>query len=82
MFGSGVLSYFVLLRWLFLINLVVFFVTLFFLVIPQMVFQPSFVNNNSSFTGWEIITGDVSNPLITISDMYGYQSNPVMGCLD
>ncbi|KAK3715207.1 hypothetical protein QZH41_020469 [Actinostola sp. cb2023] len=58
MFGTGVLSYFILLRWLFLINLVAFFSTVFFLFIPQMAYDASFKSNNISFGGWELLTGD------------------------
>ena len=59
MFGSGVQSYFVLLRWLFLLNLVILSLTIFFLFIPQVIHENSVQNNNASFTGWEMLTGEV-----------------------
>lgn len=58
MFGSGVMSYFVLLRWLFLLNIVILLLTIFFLFIPQMIHSQSSDNNNASFTGWELLTGE------------------------
>ncbi|XP_078346103.1 transmembrane channel-like protein 7 isoform X1 [Oculina patagonica] len=58
MFGSGVLSYFVLLRWLFLINIVILLLTIFFLFIPQIIHDQSTEHNNASFTGWELLTGE------------------------
>ena len=59
MFGSGVLSYFVLLRWLFLLNIVILLLTIFFLFIPQAIHDISVSDNNASFTGWELLTGEV-----------------------
>ena len=59
MFGSGVLSYFVLLRWLFLLNIVILLSTLFFLFIPQIIHDQSSQHNSVSFTGWELLTGEV-----------------------
>lgn len=59
MFGSGVLSYFVLLRWLFLLNIVILLLTIFFLFIPQVIHENSVENNNASFSGWEMLTGEV-----------------------
>lgn len=58
MFGSGVLSYFVLLRWLFLLNIVILLLTIFFLFIPQAIHDISVSDNNASFTGWELLTGE------------------------
>ncbi|OWF50434.1 transmembrane channel-like protein 5 [Mizuhopecten yessoensis] len=43
-FGTGVTSYFMFLKWIFLLNIPIFFLTLCFIVIPQIVyveFQPS-----------------------------------------
>lgn len=59
MFGSGVLSYFALLRWLFLLNIVILLLTIFFLFIPQAIRDISMNKNNASFTGWELLTGEV-----------------------
>lgn len=58
MFGSGVLSYFVLLRWLFLLNIVILLSTVFFLFIPQIIHDQSSEHNSASFTGWELLTGE------------------------
>lgn len=58
MFGSGVQSYFVLLRWLFLLNIVIFLTTIFFLFIPQVIHMNSIQSNNITFTGWELLTGE------------------------
>ncbi|XP_058964303.2 transmembrane channel-like protein 7 isoform X1 [Pocillopora verrucosa] len=58
MFGSGVMSYFVLLRWLFLLNIVILLLTIFFLFIPQIIYGQSSESNNASFTGWELLTGE------------------------
>lgn len=59
MFGSGVLSYFVLLRWLFFLNIVILLSTVFFLFIPQIIHDQSSEHNSASFTGWELLTGEV-----------------------
>ncbi|XP_020611290.1 transmembrane channel-like protein 7 [Orbicella faveolata] len=58
MFGSGVQSYFVLLRWLFLLNIVISLSTVFFLFIPQIIHDQSTKHNTVSFTGWELLTGE------------------------
>lgn len=67
MFGSGVQSYFVLLRWLFLLNIVILVTTIFFLFIPQMIHNNSIQSNNNTFSGWEFLTGEVRNPHCTSS---------------
>lgn len=59
MFGSGVQSYFVLLRWLFLLNIVILLSTIIFLFIPQIIHDQSTKHNDVSFTGWELLTGEV-----------------------
>ena len=58
-FGSGVLSYFKFLRWLFLLNVVISFLVLAFVVAPQLMYSPSYKINNASFTGMEFLTGKV-----------------------
>lgn len=68
MFGSGVLSYFVLLRWLFLLNIVILLLTIFFLFIPQAIHDISVKNNNASFTGWELLTGEVWILIIIVNN--------------
>ncbi|XP_048576014.1 transmembrane channel-like protein 7 isoform X2 [Nematostella vectensis] len=76
-FGSGVLSYFVLLRWLFLLNVLITTLTLFFLFIPQIVYNPSTKYNQESFTGVELITGD---GYFTNSEAYyGWYTNHTIG---
>ncbi|XP_064610640.1 transmembrane channel-like protein 5 isoform X2 [Liolophura sinensis] len=61
-FGTGVVSYFRFLKWLFLLNIPVFFVTLAFVIIPQALFRyrlqepPGYVNN-TIFFGTDILTG-------------------------
>lgn len=66
MFGSGVQSYFVLLRWLFLLNIVISLSTVFFLFIPQIIHDQSTEHNTVSFTGWELLTGEVKQLCILI----------------
>ncbi|XP_050391672.1 transmembrane channel-like protein 5 isoform X1 [Patella vulgata] len=64
-FGTGVTSYFLFLKWLFLINIPVFFLTLGFVVLPQVLYRwyehiPTGyqqTNTNKSFTGAELLDG-------------------------
>ncbi|ESO89005.1 hypothetical protein LOTGIDRAFT_228947 [Lottia gigantea] len=67
-FGTGVTSYFLFLKWLFLINIPVFLLTLGFVVLPQVLYrwlkqdppgyiEPSENSTYVSFTGIELLTG-------------------------
>lgn len=63
-FGTGVLSYFLFLKWLFYINIPVFVLTFGFVILPQilyrhMVQEGKAYNQNVSFTGKELLTGAV-----------------------
>ncbi|KAM5151834.1 transmembrane channel-like protein 5 [Mantella aurantiaca] len=53
-FGSGILSYFVFLKWLLLFNIFSFVVNFSFITIPQFIDMPP---NNLSFSGLELLTG-------------------------
>lgn len=69
-FGTGVTSYFLFLKWIFLLNIPVFILTFGFVVVPQILYRynikvPSgygFAENQTvvSFTGEELLTGGVS----------------------
>lgn len=59
-FGSGVLSYFKFLRWLYLLDMVISIFVLAFIVTPQLMYSPSYKRNNASFTGMEFLTGKVA----------------------
>ncbi|XP_071489426.1 transmembrane channel-like protein 7 [Diadema antillarum] len=57
-FGSGVTSYFLLLKWLLLLNIPVFFLSLGFISTPQFIYQPSArYNHSETFSGWDLLTG-------------------------
>ncbi|ELU03455.1 hypothetical protein CAPTEDRAFT_24904, partial [Capitella teleta] len=61
-FGTGVTSYFLFLKRLLLLNIIVFLLTLAFVIIPQIVFRweqqtPPGYTQNISFSGWEFFTG-------------------------
>lgn len=64
-FGAGVLSYFLFLKWMLLINIPTLLLTFSFVVIPQILFRwfqqvpPGYINA-TSFTGIELLTGTVS----------------------
>ena len=58
-FGSGVLSYFTFLRWLFLLDIVITIMVIAFIAVPQFIVSPSYKMNNVSFTGKEFLTGEV-----------------------
>ena len=63
-FGSGVKSYFILLKMLLLLNIPVFILSFGFLTIPQLLYLPSPSQNNSRpFTGAELLTGQVGSLL-------------------
>jgi hypothetical protein len=64
-FGTGVLSYFLFLKWLFYINIPVFVLTFGFVILPQMLYRyvvqkGNAFKQNVSFTGKELLTGSVS----------------------
>ncbi len=76
------LSYFIFLRWLFLLNILIFFLVLVFIFIPQVIYRPSIEYGNlTSFHGTDLLDGRVSmcikNPflqntnqaLVTLPDM-------------
>ncbi|XP_047143214.1 transmembrane channel-like protein 7 isoform X1 [Hydra vulgaris] len=58
MFGSGVVSYFILMRWLLMLNVLVCIILLSFLFVPQIIFSQSSKSQRTSFTGMELLTGD------------------------
>lgn len=65
-FGTSVLSYFVFLKWLLMFNIFSFLVNFGFITIPVLVYDPSpNIPLNVSFRGLEILTGAVSEALIT-----------------
>lgn len=74
-FGSGVLSYFKFLRWLFLLNVVISFFVLVFVVAPQLMYSPSYKTNNASFTGMEFLTGKVNIINERVSNIFLKQDN-------
>jgi len=57
-FGSGVLSYFKFLRWLFLLDVFISLLVLGFLLVPQVLYSPSSESNKQSFTGVELLSGE------------------------
>ncbi|XP_025110846.1 LOW QUALITY PROTEIN: transmembrane channel-like protein 5 [Pomacea canaliculata] len=79
-FGTGVLSYFLFLKWLLLINIPTLLCTLSFLVIPQVLYrwleqEPRgyAMKNGTDFTGIELLTG---SGWFTNTEMYyGFYTN-------
>ncbi len=60
-FGTSVLSYFMFLKWLFMLNIFSFLVNFGFITIPLLVYDPTpNIPSNVSFRGLEILTGAVS----------------------
>jgi hypothetical protein len=67
-FGTGVSSYFLFLKWIFLLNIPVFILTFGFVVLPQILFRyhppvttpvvNSTSHNHVPFSGAELLTGD------------------------
>ncbi|XP_033119314.1 transmembrane channel-like protein 5 [Anneissia japonica] len=57
-FGSGVVSYFILLRWLLLWNIPVLVLSFSFITIPQLIYEPSSSVNNETFKAENILTGE------------------------
>ena len=54
------LSYFIFLRWLFLLNLLIFFLVFLFIFIPQVIYRPSIKYSNlTSFHGTDLLDGRV-----------------------
>lgn len=61
-FGTGVLSYFMFLKWLFYINIPVFVLTFGFIILPQILYkhlvqEGKAYNQTEAFTGKELLTG-------------------------
>lgn len=73
-FGTGVTSYFLFLKWIFLLNIPVFILTFGFVVLPQILFRyyppvttpvvnstaHNYTSYHVSFSGEELLTGAVS----------------------
>ncbi|XP_019614772.1 PREDICTED: transmembrane channel-like protein 5 [Branchiostoma belcheri] len=72
-FGTGILSYFIFLKTLFLLNVPLFVLSFGFITIPQLVYQPSPTVNNASFTGIELLTG--AGWFENTELYYGYYTN-------
>ncbi|XP_078609735.1 transmembrane channel-like protein 5 isoform X2 [Branchiostoma floridae x Branchiostoma japonicum] len=72
-FGTGILSYFIFLKTLFLLNVPLFVLSFCFITIPQLVYQPSPTVNNASFTGIELLTG--AGWFENTELYYGYYTN-------
>ncbi|BFZ03739.1 hypothetical protein BsWGS_06778 [Bradybaena similaris] len=85
-FGTSVLSYFIFLKWMLLVNIPIFLLTFSFLVIPQILFryykteQQSFSHEREDFTGIEILTG---TGYFKNSEMYyGFYTNETVEVAD
>ena len=64
-FGTGVTSYFLFIKWLFYMNVPVFLLQLFLVVVPQALYRwnqqvPAGYESNVTYSAQEIITGSVS----------------------
>lgn len=60
-FGTGVLSYFVFLKWMLMFNIFSFFINFGFMTIPLLIFDPiPDPHLKVRFRGLEILTGAVS----------------------
>ncbi|XP_071963318.1 transmembrane channel-like protein 7 [Antedon mediterranea] len=75
-FGSGVVSYFILLRWLLLWNIPVLLLSFCFITIPQLIYEASPSVNHIKFQAQDILTGEgwLSN-----TELYmGYYTNKII----
>lgn len=86
-FGTGVTSYFLFLKWIFLLNIPVFILTFGFVVFPQILFTYNLPNgtsptaNRTSFSGAELLTGAVSTQILdngNIRMKFGQYDNRVL----
>uniref|UniRef100_UPI00358EC973 transmembrane channel-like protein 5 isoform X1 n=1 Tax=Myxine glutinosa TaxID=7769 RepID=UPI00358EC973 len=73
-FGTGVLSYFLFLRWLLAFHLLSFLVNFFFITLPQLLAPP--VVTRPSFTGLELLTG--AGYFTNSCFYYGYYSSDIL----
>uniref|UniRef100_A0A8C4NJY3 Transmembrane channel-like protein n=1 Tax=Eptatretus burgeri TaxID=7764 RepID=A0A8C4NJY3_EPTBU len=73
-FGTGVLSYFLFLRWLLAFHLLSFLVNFFFITLPQLLAPPNVTR--PSFTGLELLTG--AGYFTNSCFYYGYYSSGVI----
>ena len=74
-FGSGVVSYFLLLKWLLLLNIPVFMISFCFISMPQLFYQASPSVNNISFAAGDLLTGGVSDDVtITMKTFFILQT--------
>ena len=76
-FGTGVLSYFLFLKWLFYINIPVFVFTFGFVILPQVLYRylvqtPCCYAQNVTFTGKELLTGSVSLSVAQCANHFDY----------
>ncbi|XP_076455545.1 transmembrane channel-like protein 5 [Babylonia areolata] len=84
-FGTDVLSYFLFLKWLLLINIPTLLLTLGFIVVPQILFRwfqqehPGF-DTNEDFTGLELLTG--AGWFSPTELYYGYYTNKTISISD
>ena len=69
LFGTSVSSYFKFIKWLFLINIPVFFIQFFFIVLPQILYrwfqrEETGYHQDVSYSPLEILTGTVSHDCV------------------
>ncbi|XP_005108730.1 transmembrane channel-like protein 5 [Aplysia californica] len=82
-FGTSVLSYFIFLKWVLLINIPLFLLTFCFLVIPQILYRyyqkvpPGYEGHTEEFTGIELLTG--AGFFEDTEMYYGFYTNETVG---